>query len=101
MSYFKRFLFINKIEGLSYIILLFIVLPFKYYFSLPLAIKIIGSIHGAIFLLFLYRLYQLSTKIDIPFKESSLYLILSLIPFGSFYIDKIIYNNYLKPVISK
>jgi len=101
MSELKKFLFMNKIEGLSYIVLLFIAMPLKYYFGYPIATKVMGSIHGALFVLFLYRLYKAANRVGFSFKESTLYFALSLIPFGSFYTDKLILKRYLKPLYSK
>ena len=101
MSELKKFLFINKIEGLSYIVLLFIAMPLKYYFGFPLATKIMGSIHGALFLIFLYRLYQAKKAVNFSKKETILYFILSLIPFGSFYTDRVIKEKYLKAAFNK
>ncbi|DAB27266.1 MAG TPA: hypothetical protein CFH78_08800, partial [Sulfurimonas sp. UBA10385] len=40
-----RFAEINTIEGYSYLILLFIAMPMKYFFGIPLAVKIVGMIH--------------------------------------------------------
>ncbi|HIE35037.1 MAG TPA: DUF3817 domain-containing protein, partial [Campylobacterales bacterium] len=46
MSEFKRFRVINKIEGYSYIILLFIAMPLKYILGFAVATKIVGGLHG-------------------------------------------------------
>jgi len=101
MSELKKFLFINKIEGLSYIILLFVAMPLKYYFGYPLATKIMGSIHGALFVIFIYRLLKAKKAINFSKKETIIYFILSLIPFGSFYTDRLLKEKYLKPVRTK
>ena len=45
----NRFLFIGKLEGYSYLALLFIAMPLKYMADMPLAVRIAGSIHGALF----------------------------------------------------
>ena len=89
MSELKKFRLINKIEGYSFIILLFIAMPLKYSFGFPIATKVMGMIHGLLFMLFVYQLLE-SMK-DVPFnkKEALVYFILSLIPFGSFYTDKL------------
>ena len=101
MSELKKFLFMNKIEGLSYIVLLFIAMPLKYYFGYPAATKVMGSIHGVLFILFLYRLYKAAHRANFSQKETLNYFILSLIPFGSFYTEKLVQSNYLKPLYSK
>jgi integral membrane protein len=40
---------IGFIEGVSFLILLLIAMPLKYYFDLPMAVKITGWIHGVLF----------------------------------------------------
>ena len=89
MSELKKFRLINKIEGYSFIILLFIAMPLKYSFGFPIATKIAGMIHGMLFMAFVYQL--LEAMKDVPFnkKETLIYFILSLVPFGSFYTDKL------------
>lgn len=39
------------IEGMSLLILLFIAMPLKYWAGLPLAVTIVGSVHGGLFIL--------------------------------------------------
>ncbi len=88
MSELQKFRLINKIEGYSYIVLLFIAMPLKYIFGYPEATKVVGMIHGILFIVFVYQLIK-ATKI-VPFsqKESVIFFIASLIPFGSFYSDR-------------
>ncbi len=89
MSELKKFRIINKIEGYSFIILIFIAMPLKYMMGYPMATKLAGMTHGLLFMLFIYQL--LEAMKDVPFnkKDATLYFILSLIPFGSFYIEKL------------
>ncbi|MRI59118.1 MAG: hypothetical protein C6H99_06410, partial [Epsilonproteobacteria bacterium] len=89
MDELNRFRLINKIEGYSYLLLLFVAMPLKYLGGFALATKIAGSIHGLLFVLFCYQLFMVYSKGFISKKEASFYFLLSLVPFGSFYIDKI------------
>ena len=42
-----KFLRITGItEGISFLVLLLIAMPMKYYFAIPLAVKIVGWLHG-------------------------------------------------------
>ena len=41
------------VEGISYLILLFVAMPLKYFFNIPEAVKYFGWIHGVLFLVFL------------------------------------------------
>ena len=90
MSELLKFKFINKIEGISFIILLFIAMPMKYYFGYPIATKIVGMIHGLLVFIFIYQLIEAKNEANLTLKESALYFVLSLIPFGSFYTDKLL-----------
>ena len=94
MSDLKKFLMINKIEGYSFIVLIFLAMPLKYIMGFPIATKIAGILHGILFMLFIYQL--LETKSDMGFgkKETLWYFILSLVPFGSFYTDKLLKTKY-------
>ncbi len=89
MSELNKFRLINKIEGYSFIILLFIAMPLKYMMGYPIATKVAGMAHGLLFMLFIYQL--LEAMKDVPFskKDAAMYFILSLIPFGSFYTEKL------------
>lgn len=84
----KKFGYINTIEGYSYIILLFIAMPIKYILGYPVATKIAGMIHGILFIMFLIFLLQSAQKAKWSDKETIIFFIASLIPFGTFFTKK-------------
>ncbi|MGB5506982.1 MAG: DUF3817 domain-containing protein [Sulfurovum sp.] len=90
MSELQKFRLINKIEGISFIILLFIAMPLKYSFGYPMATKIVGMLHGVLVFAFIYQIIEAKKEAGFTLKETALYFILSLIPFGSFYTDKLL-----------
>ena len=90
MSELKKFRLINKIEGISFIILLFIAMPMKYSFGIPMATKVVGMLHGVLVFAFIYQIIEAKKEAGFTMKETALYFILSLIPFGSFYTDKLL-----------
>ncbi len=90
MSELQKFRLINKIEGISFIILLFIAMPMKYSFGYPMATKVVGMLHGVLVFAFIYQIIEAKKEAGFTWKESALYSILSLIPFGSFYTDKLL-----------
>lgn len=84
-----RLRIIGFLEGISLLILIFIAMPLKYGFDSPFLTKIIGPMHGALFLLFVFN--SLSVGIEQHWKVKSTFgkvFIASMIPFGTFYIDK-------------
>lgn len=74
-------------EGLSFVILLLVAMPLKYVWGLPLAVRIVGSIHGALFLIFLVALFRAATEREWPLRRSLLAFVSSVVPFGTFVFD--------------
>lgn len=81
----KKFGLINTIEGYSYLLLLFVAMPLKYLLAYPLAVKIAGMAHGILFILFCILLIEAWRQTNWSFKESLLFFVASLVPFGTFY----------------
>jgi integral membrane protein len=75
------------LEGSSFLILLFVAMPLKYLAGLPLAVRVVGSIHGALFLLFLAALYRAARARAWPRRRSLSAFLASILPFGTFVFD--------------
>jgi len=88
MSELQKFKLINKIEGISFLILLFVAMPLKYSFGFPIATKIAGMIHGLFVFAYIYQVIEAKKEAGLTGKEIAIYTILSLIPFGSIYTDR-------------
>lgn len=76
------------LEGATLLTLLFIAMPLKYWFDIPLAVRIVGTIHGYAFILFLLIIiiYLVGQKIKL---STVLRLAIgSVIPFGGLVNDK-------------
>jgi integral membrane protein len=83
-----RLRIIGYLEGISLLVLIFIAVPMKYYFGNPSLSKILGPIHGAIFLLFLFNALSVGVEQNWKFKTTTWKIIIAcFIPFGTFYID--------------
>ena len=76
------------LEGTSFLVLLFIAMPLKYLADLPLAVRIVGSLHGGLFLLFLVALYRAASKRGWPRRRSLIAFVASIVPFGTFVFDR-------------
>ena len=75
-------------EGTSFLVLLFIAMPMKYFMGMPLAVRVVGSIHGLLFLLYITKLAQLRSAHQWDNTFSLLAFIASILPFGTFLFDK-------------
>lgn len=83
---------ISYLEGISYILLLFIAVPIKYYANDPSLVKLLGMPHGLLFVAYVILSLVSSKKYRWNSKKTLVVLISSVIPFGTFYVG----YKYLK-----
>jgi integral membrane protein len=79
---------IGFIEGWSYLILLFIAMPLKYFAELPQAVSIVGMLHGVLFVLFILAALHTAFVKRWSFLRLMGAGLASIIPFGTFVLDK-------------
>lgn len=70
------------VEAGSLIALFLIAMPLKYMADLPIAVKIVGPIHGALFLWTLGFLMFVLARRQLPLLKGLLFFIAMLIPFA-------------------
>ena len=73
-------------------LLLFIAVPVKYILYNDLFVKILGMPHGVFFIIYILLAIRFVLIKKTSIKDSIIILIASLVPFGTFYVDK----KYLK-----
>jgi len=84
-----RLRIIAFLEGVSLLSLLFIAMPLKYYFHQPQVTRIMGMIHGCLFLLFVVNTLSVGVEQRWTFSGTTWKVLLAcVIPFGTFYIDR-------------
>ena len=83
----KVFRIISYLEGISYILLLFIAVPIKYYANDPSLVKLLGMPHGLLFVAYGILSLVNSKEYKWNSKKTLVVLISSIIPFGTFYVD--------------
>jgi integral membrane protein len=64
-------------------------MPLKYFFDLPQAVRVTGMLHGVLFVGFIFTIILLFSKKVFGFKQSILAFLLSLVPFGTFYLKRL------------
>lgn len=82
----KNVRLVALLEGVSFALLLCVAMPLKYFAGLPLAVRIVGSLHGALTLWFLIALLRASSE-GWPMRRAALAFVASLLPFGAFVFD--------------
>jgi integral membrane protein len=73
-------------EGISYLLLLFVAMPLKYLMDFPAAVRWTGMVHGFLFVGFIAMLYYCLMTKALSVKAVVRAFLLSLIPFGTFYL---------------
>ena len=81
------------IEGCSYLLLGFTMI-LKYKFSIPGPNYVVGLAHGIFFVLYIFILFQVSLLHRWNLLKMILAFVASLIPFGTFYADKVLFRKY-------
>lgn len=92
-SFINIFRIVALLEGVSYILLLFIATPIKYIADNPEYVKLLGMPHGLLFMLYIILAFVLRKDMKWTNSEFGLILLAAIIPFGTFYVDK----KFLKP----
>ena len=75
-------------EGVSFLLLLFIAMPLKYFFAFPLAVTVVGLIHGLLFIVFCIALLNAKIALRWPIGKALVPLVAALLPAGPFFIDR-------------
>ena len=84
----KKFLVTGHIEGISYLLLLFIAMPLKYIFEMPKAVTLAGTLHGVLFVAYVLLLAIMHLQLKLTLIKTAILFLLSIIPFGTFYLRR-------------
>lgn len=82
------FKIISYLEGISYLLLLFVGVPMKYALGNPVVVKALGMPHGLLFIAYIIMAIYVKDRFGWNAKTFLLVLLASIIPFGTFYIDR-------------
>ena len=88
MNQIKMFRMIALAEGCSFLILLCIAMPMKYFMGMPEVVRVVGSVHGGLFVIYVGLLAVIHFRHRWSFMFSLYAFIASIIPFGTFVLDK-------------
>ena len=83
-----RFRIIGIAEGVSFLVLLLIAMPLKYLFHIPEAVKVMGWIHGALFISFIYFAFEVMGTLKKNMGWFAKAFIAAIIPCGTFVFDR-------------
>jgi len=91
-----RLKLLGWLEGSSLLLLVGLAVPLKYVFDMPALVRIMGPVHGILFLLFIFQTISTGIELQWRFRQTTWKVLTAcLIPFGTFYINA----RLLKPSI--
>ena len=94
------------VEGVSYLVLLSVAMPLKYFAGMPSAVKTVGWVHGVLFVLYLLAVAEVAVRhrwpparvfgalAEVAFEHRwppakiAVAFVASLVPFGTFVLDR-------------
>ena len=83
-----RFRAISLAEGVSYLVLLGIAMPLKYAAGIPSAVRIVGMLHGVLFVAFVLLLATAAKAEAWRTRQLAIAMLAALVPFGAFWLER-------------
>jgi integral membrane protein len=83
--------FLRKValfEAVSFLVLMGIAMPLKYFWGMPSAVKVVGWAHGVLFMVFCVALAQTFWVAKWPMGRAIMVFVAALLPFGPFVVDR-------------
>lgn len=84
----KFFKIIALLEGLSLLALFFVAMPMKYMMGNPALVPPVGMAHGVLFVAYVILALMLKFEDNWTWKKFGIVFLGSLLPFGTFYVEK-------------
>ena len=87
-SFLQKLRLAGIIEGISTLVLFGIAMPLKYLADMPIAVTIVGGVHGGLFLMLVGMALWAVRRVPIPPKLALMVMIAAVFPFGPFIVDR-------------
>lgn len=84
----RLFKWVSILEGVSFLLLLFIAMPLKYIWDLPQMVQVTGMFHGILFVAYILGAVYLFKPLNWDIKTLLIVCLSSVLPFGPFYVEK-------------
>ncbi|MEO1995607.1 MAG: DUF3817 domain-containing protein [Planctomycetaceae bacterium] len=75
-------------EGISTLVLFGVAMPLKYLGNMPLAVTIVGSVHGGLFVGLVVMFLVAIRRVPISSRLAMIGIVAAVIPFGPFVVDR-------------
>ncbi len=86
--FLRRLRTLGRVEGTSTLVLFGIAMPLKYLAGMPLAVTVVGSLHGVLFLSLVFTFFVGIKRVPISLGLAAAGVVGAVIPFGPFVVDR-------------
>jgi integral membrane protein len=76
------------VEAVSFLVLLGVAMPLKYFAGMPGAVKAVGWVHGVLFMAFVLALLRTIIVAKWPMGRGAMVFVGALLPFGPMVLDR-------------
>lgn len=78
----------SMLEGISFLVLLFIAMPMKYLAGDPRWVSWAGRVHGGLFIVLAFALMRCASARGWTMSRALRVIGMALVPFGAFFLDR-------------
>lgn len=89
----KRLRLVAILEGVSFLVLLGVCMPLKYWADMPEPVQYVGMAHGVLFVLYCLMVVQAAVVFRWKWQKVGLALLASVVPFGPFWADRKLFRE--------
>lgn len=82
-----RLRLLGLLEGVSFLVLLFVAMPLKYLAGMPQMVRVAGSAHGLLFVVFVFAVLDVAVRLRWRPLRVLGALAAAVVPFGPFILD--------------
>lgn len=87
-SFLRRLRTLSLVEGVSTLLLFFVAMPLKYFADMPAAVRVVGSLHGLLFVCLVVLLVMAIKRVPISQSLALIGMAAAVVPFGPFWFDR-------------
>lgn len=88
MTFLRALRALAIVEGISTLVLFLVAMPLKYLAGMPLAVTIVGSLHGVLFVALVLMLIVAIWKVPISIRLAAAGVAAAIIPAGPFLLER-------------
>jgi integral membrane protein len=86
--FLRRLRWLGLVEGCSTLLLFFVAMPLKYAADMPMAVTIVGSAHGFLFIALCLMMVLGRAVVPLPDRLVAAGILGAIVPFGPFVVDR-------------